>query len=495
MAPDQEEDIKQQLHIVMFPWLAFGHLIPFLEISKCLAQKGHRISFISTPRNLQRLPKIPPNLSHPHLLNFVSLPLPQVDNLPAQAEATIDLPLDQVPYLKKAYDALEGPLSNFLIQTSCTPDWIIYDFAPHWLPSMASKLGVPCVFLSLFNASFNAFIGHPSEAGILGMKPDQFGVPPDWIPFPSNLAFRKHEILKISSNIGENVSGVTDVFRVVNAVQGCDFVAIRSSMEFESEWFNLLEKKLFQKPVLPVGLLPPPPSVLQGHDQEQYIKNEEWVMRISEWLDKQGKGSVVYVALGTEATLSREELAELALGLELSELAFFWVLRRPAGSTTEDPTDLLPVGFQDRTRGRGFMCMGWAPQTKILGHPSVGCFLTHCGWGSTIEGLVSGCPLVLLPLINDQALIARLLVWKKMGLEIERDEEDGSFTRESVAKSLRTVMVDAEGAETYRAKARELREVFGDKVRNDRYLDDFVSYLKERKRVLGSTGRSTGSTI
>ncbi|CAN1180156.1 UDP-glycosyltransferase 91A1 [Linum perenne] len=59
-----DDESKKQLHIAVFPWLAFGHMIPFLELSKRIAQKGHTISFISTPRNINSLPQIPPHLSH-----------------------------------------------------------------------------------------------------------------------------------------------------------------------------------------------------------------------------------------------------------------------------------------------------------------------------------------------------------------------------------------------------------------------------------------------
>ncbi|GMP25806.1 hypothetical protein CsSME_00002494 [Camellia sinensis var. sinensis] len=90
----------QKLHMVMFPWLAFGHMIPFLELSKLIAQKGHTVSFISTPKNVHRLPKLPPNLAP--LINLVKVQLPKVDKLPENAESTIDLPYDKVKYLKKA---------------------------------------------------------------------------------------------------------------------------------------------------------------------------------------------------------------------------------------------------------------------------------------------------------------------------------------------------------------------------------------------------------
>ncbi|XXG74252.1 hypothetical protein AAC387_Pa07g3020 [Persea americana] len=75
---------EEKLHVVMIPWLAFGHMLPFLELAKCPAKSGHRVSFISTPRNIERLPSIPPNLSS-HLLNLVRLTPPPIHGLPEHA--------------------------------------------------------------------------------------------------------------------------------------------------------------------------------------------------------------------------------------------------------------------------------------------------------------------------------------------------------------------------------------------------------------------------
>ncbi|KAJ0660082.1 putative soyasaponin III rhamnosyltransferase [Helianthus annuus] len=58
------EDDHKQLHVAMLPWLAFGHIIPFLELSKFIAQKGHKVSFLSTTRNIQRLPTSLPISRH-----------------------------------------------------------------------------------------------------------------------------------------------------------------------------------------------------------------------------------------------------------------------------------------------------------------------------------------------------------------------------------------------------------------------------------------------
>ncbi|XP_043713196.1 UDP-glycosyltransferase 91C1-like [Telopea speciosissima] len=482
---------QNEIHIVMLPWLAFGHMIPFLELSKLLAQRGHRISFVSTPRNIARLPKPPPNLAP--LISFVKLSLPHVDGLPENAEATSDVSYEKIPYLKKAFDGLEQPLTRIL--EISPPDWIIYDFPPHWLPPIASRLGVPCAFFYTLTAAAIAFFVPPRTQGSTTVdqiehsrtKPKHFTAPPNWVPFPSDVAFRLHEILRMFDRVDANASGVSDLYRLSSTMNGCNIVVVRSCIEFEAEWLNLLQGGFFQKPVIPVGLFPPETKDTGDADDDV---DERWI-GISEWLDKQREGSVVYIALGSEVTPSRDEMNELALGLELSGLPFFWVIRMSPGPTGSDC--VLPSGFEERTGGQGFIYRGWAPQLKVLAHPSVGSFVTHCGWSSIIEGFALGCPLILLPLLNDQPLNARLLQSKKIGLEIPRDERDGSLSRDSVAESLRIVMV--EKAEFFKAQAREMQEIFGNKARQDQYVDDFTQYLEDHGRQCSQSVRIEEKSI
>ncbi|GMY12076.1 UDP-glycosyltransferase 91A1-like [Fagus crenata] len=404
---------ENKLHIAMFPWLAFGHMIPYLELAKLIAQKGHRISFISTPTNIDRLPKLPPNLAS--LIDLVKLPLPHVENLPDNAEATIDVPVDKVPYLKKAYDALQDSMAQFLQDSQ--PDWFLYDFAPYWLPGIARKLGIPNAFFSIFTAACLSFIGTKSLMSER-KNPEDYTVPPKWVPFPTTVAYRLFEVMRIYAGITGDESNYSDYFRFVEVLDGCDVLAVRSCTEFEPEWLRLLED-LHQKPILPVGLLPP----IANDDGD---KTDTWLW-MKEWLDKQPKSSVVYVAFGSEAKPSQEEVTEIALGLEQSELPFFWVLRTLGLSE-------LPEGFEERTKGQ------------------------------------------------DQGINAKVLEEKHIGYLIPRNEHDGSFTSDSVAKSLRVVVVEEEG-KMYRDKAKEMKGLFGDRQSQDRYLDSFLHYLKTHPRL------------
>ena len=146
----------------------------------------------------------------------------------------------------------------------------------------------------------------------------------------------------------------------------------------------------------------------------------------------------MFVGFGSECKLSKEQINEIAYGLELSGLPFLWALRKPDWVLSD--LDALPSGFSERTHRRGVVCFGWAPQLEILEHPSIGGSLFHAGWGSIMETLQFGHCLVVLPLIIDQPLNARLLVEKGLAIEIERSE-DGSFSRDGIAKALRLAMV------------------------------------------------------
>ncbi|KAJ9681367.1 hypothetical protein PVL29_020312 [Vitis rotundifolia] len=463
-----------KMHVVMLPWSAFGHMIPFFHLAIAIAKAGIRVSLVSTPRNIQRLPKPPPNLSS--LIKFVELPFPVMENgsiLPEGAEATVDMPFEKIQYLKAAFDLLQHPFKQYVADSS--PDWIIIDFFPHWVSSIAREHGVPLVYFSVFSASALAFLGPAYSLVGDGLRrlrpsPESMTSPPEWISFLSSVAFKSYEAKAAYSGFfTNNASGTTDAARYVEVINSCQAVAVRSCVEYEGEYLNLL-RNLMGKPVIPVGLLPPE----KPEGREIQITDGSWGENFK-WLNEQKPKSVVFVGFGSECKLTKDQVHEIAYGLELSELPFLWALRKPDWAIED--ADALPSGFSDGTPGRGMVCMGWAPQMEILAHPSIGGSLFHSGWGSVIETLQFGHCLVVLPIIIDQGLNARLLVEKGLAVEVER-REDGSFSREDIAKSLRLAMVSEEG-EKLRIHAREATAIFGNpKLHQDHYIGGLVEYLK-----------------
>ena len=106
----------------------------------------------------------------------------------------------------------------------------------------------------------------------------------------------------------------------------------------------------------------------------------------------------MFVCLDSEHFMSEEQIVEMAHGLELSEVSFIWFFRvqRGEGESADSWARLLPSGFLERIEGRGMVVEGWAPQKAILAHPSIGGFLTHCGWSSVSEGMSFGVPMIAL---------------------------------------------------------------------------------------------------
>ncbi|KAK6923264.1 UDP-glucuronosyl/UDP-glucosyltransferase [Dillenia turbinata] len=458
---------SEPLHIAMLPWAAFGHMIPYLELANLIAQKGHKISFLSTNLNIKRLPKPPASLH----IEFISLSLPQVEGLPENAEATTDIPMNKVDYLKMAYDGLKEPVAHFL-ETS-KPDLILHDYFSYWVSPIASKLGTKVAFFSVYTPEAITYFSPPRDGTDDRTLLEHFLVPPKWVPFPTNVSFRPCELKRMSECVPGEVGGVSETFRIAQSIRRCDALAIRGCRLFQPEWLKLLED-MHKKPVIPVGQIPPTlTSLLTDAEKESEVREME------NWLEKHNKGSVVYVAFGSEAKLTQLEINEIAHGLEKSGLPFFWVLRKRRGPHDDEVLE-LPEGFEERVRGRGVVYTTWVPQLRILSHDSVGGYLIHSGWSSVVEAMSLAKPMILLTFCYDQGLCARVLEEKKMGYPIPRNEFDGTFTSDSVAESLRLVVVE-EGGKIYRDKAREMKEFFGNLKLQDQYVDDLIGFFKTRR--------------
>ncbi|WCJ25599.1 UDP-Glycosyltransferase superfamily protein [Euphorbia peplus] len=134
------------------------------------------------------------------------------------------------------------------------------------------------------------------------------------------------------------------------------------------------------------------------------------------WLDQQPPNSVIYVAFGSFTIFNQTQFEQLALALQLTNKPFLWVVR-PENEVSQ--TQEYPDGFE----GKNGRIVGWVPQHKVLSHPSIACFVSHCGWNSTIEGISNGVPFLCWPYFGDQFLNKGYIcdIWK-VGLGLEKDE-------------------------------------------------------------------------
>ncbi|KAL4200685.1 hypothetical protein AMTRI_Chr02g212430 [Amborella trichopoda] len=256
-------------------------------------------------------------------------------------------------------------------------------------------------------------------------------------------------------------------------------VIIRSCYELEKKYIDYIQENYQSyfkecrgggdgdKKFLPIGFLPPR---LGG--EAQWSNDSGSCQKCMDWLDKQPIRSVTYVAFGTECRLNQAQTNAVAIGLEESGFRFLWVRRAPIDGVPEK----LPDDFLERVQGRGLIVEEWVPQPNILSHPSIGVFFSHSGTSSVIEGLTTGKRLVLLPMIIDQGLIARLVAdeWRA-ALEIERANlEVGSFTAESVCRAIQRAVSEEDDAKTW-SNAKDLQaRVFGNTELEKHYLSKFI---------------------
>ncbi|THG00299.1 hypothetical protein TEA_014668 [Camellia sinensis var. sinensis] len=180
------------------------------------------------------------------------------------------------------------------------------------------------------------------------------------------------------------------------------------------------------------------------------------------WLDEQEPGSVVYACLGSLSRLTAPQLIKLGLGLEASKRPFIWVIR-DTSRASEMGRWVEEDGFEERTKGRGLVIRGWAPQVLVLSHRAVGAFLTHCGWNSTLEGACAGVPMITWPMLAEQFFNEKLVVQvletgvsvgAQGGGNIFGDDECGELVeREAVREAVERVMGEGIEGEERRRRA------------------------------------------
>ncbi|KAK9082783.1 hypothetical protein Scep_029254 [Stephania cephalantha] len=207
------------------------------------------------------------------------------------------------------------------------------------------------------------------------------------------------------------------------------------------------------------------------------------------WLDQKPPGSVIYTSFGSMANLSIEQTEELSYALKQicnpknnnnnnnNKYYFLWVVR------TQSEQNKLPKDFQREMSQNGNLFIKWSPQLKVLAHEALGCFLTHCGWNSTLEALCIGVPMVGVPQWTDQPMDAKLVedYWR-VGLRARVDHHDEMriSRREEIERCVREVVEGERGREMkrealkWRSLAKEAVSVGGS---TDRNIDEFIDKL------------------
>ncbi|KAM0922222.1 hypothetical protein ACQ4PT_006319 [Festuca glaucescens] len=458
---------RRRMSVVMFPWLAHGHINPYLELARRLtavvtSDVDVVVHLVSTPANLAPLAR-----HQTDRINLVELHLPSLPDLPPALHTTKRLPARLMPVLKRACD-LAAPRFGALLD-DLRPDILLYDFIQPWAPLEAAARGVPAVHFSTCSAAATAFFAHCLENERV----------PRAFPFEAISLGGPDEDAKYTALLAIRCDGGTALVPERDRLplsldRSSGFVAVKTCADIERKYMDYLSQ-LVGKEIVPTG-----PLLADGGGSEDEHVGADGVMR---WLDGEQPASVVLVSFGSEYFMSESQMAQMARGLELSGVPFLWVVRFPdAEDDVRGAARSMPAGFAP---ARGMVAEGWVPQRRVLSHPSCGAFLTHCGWSSVLESMAAGVPMVALPLHIDQPLNANLAA--EVGAAAARVQQEwfGEFTAEEVARAVRPTVNGKEG-EAARRHARELREVV---ARNDGD-DAQIAALLQRMARLCSKGQA-----
>ncbi|XP_020226751.1 UDP-glycosyltransferase 75C1 [Cajanus cajan] len=196
-----------------------------------------------------------------------------------------------------------------------------------------------------------------------------------------------------------------------------------------------------------------------------------------EWLDSKQENSVVYVSFGSYWELSKRQMEEIAVALLGCGHPFLWVIRKKVVDGKEEEVE-LSCGEELEVRGK---IVTWCSQVEVLSHVSVGCFVTHCGWNSTMEGLVSGVPMVAFPQWSDQMTNAKMIedVWK-VGVRVDHqvNEDDGFVEGKEIKRCLDVVMGSGDKGNEFRNNAKKWKALARDAAKeggsSERNLKTFL---------------------
>ncbi|KAK9698002.1 hypothetical protein RND81_08G076100 [Saponaria officinalis] len=449
------------LHIAMCPWFAFGHITSFLHLANKLAERNHKISFFVPIKSKSQLLT---HNHHPHLIKFIPITLPAVDGLPEGAETTADVPASARPLIMAAMDLTQDTIDDHL--SSLKPDFIFFDFT-EWVPRLARKHQVKSVFYSTVYVVTIAYLTPQARnLPINCLSEEEMVNPPPSFPVPS-VKLKPHEARSLSNASEAKFGGGLSLFeRLAVAFQECDAICVKSCRELEGPYCDYFQKH-YSKPLLLAGpVIPELPAIKLDKS-------------IDSWLNGFDKDSAIYCALGSECILRKDQFQELVLGLELTGIPFLAALKLPTDCETLELA--LPEGFTERIEGKGIVYVGWVQQQLILQHSSVGCFLTHCGAGSLSEAMVSDCQLVMLPQAVDQSINARMMSRDlRIGVEVEKGDQDGFFTREAVCEAVMTVMNrENEVARVVQANHDKYRDFLLTEGLEESYINGFIQSLEK----------------
>ncbi|CAN4092587.1 unnamed protein product [Withania somnifera] len=453
-----------QPHFVLFPFMAQGHTIPMIDIARLLAQRGVKITILTTQLNANRFKKVVDRAIEAGLMiQVVHLYFPSLEvGLPEGCENFDMLP--SMDFGLKFFDAtkrLQPQVEEILQDLKPSPSCLISDMCFPWTTDTAKKFNIPrivfhgmCCFSLLCLHNLRDW----KELEKIESDTESFQVPGLF----DKIELNKTQLGNVVKPRDSDWKEFAD--QTKKAEDEAYGIVVNSFEELEQKYvkgfMNAKGKKVWT--IGPVSHCNK--EKLDKAERGNKAAIDE--LKCLKWLDSCEQNSVLFVCLGSLSRLSTSQLIELGLGLESSKRPFIWVVRH---MSDEFKKWMVVENFEERVQKQGLLILGWAPQVLILSHPSIGAFLTHCGWNSSLEGISAGVPLITWPFFAEQFCNEKLIVnvlktGVRVGVEKQvmfgEEEKFGTqVSKDDIKMVIEEVMGEEIESEMRRKRAKELSEM------------------------------------
>ncbi|KAL9391305.1 hypothetical protein Peur_015225 [Populus x canadensis] len=443
-------------HAVVIPIPFQSHIKAMLKLAKLLHHKGFYITFVNTEfnHNLFLRSRGPRSLDGLPDFRFETIP----DGLPpSDAEAMTQDEASLFNSITKNFLAFFQHLlaklrKNSLSSNSPSVTCIVSDgFMSSFTIKAAEEIGVPVVMSFTMSAcGVMAFkqLNTLRVKGLTPLKADEsyLHTTIDWIPGMKDTCLKDFPFAR-------NTNPDNYAFRfLMDSVEG----AVRASAIIVHT-FDALEPDVLDglSSIFPHVYAIGPYQLLLNQIPEDGLKSIGYSLRKEEgdclqWLDTKEPKSVVYVNFGSLIVIKAEQLVEFAMGLANSKHPFLWIIR---SDLVIGDAAILASEFAEKNQEQCYIA-SWCQQEEVLNHPSVGVFLTHSGWNSTIESLAAGVPMICWPFFADQPMNCRYTC-KEWGIGMKIDD---IVKREEVEKLVGELMEGEKGVKM-REKATDWKKL------------------------------------
>ncbi|ERM99950.1 UDP-glycosyltransferase 83A1 [Amborella trichopoda] len=456
-------------HALMLPYPAQGHIIPMMELSRRMEEHGFIVTFVNTDFTQKRVLDASMKAhteSHPNkgtgCIRLVSIPdglEPDADRnkLGALCEAMLSSMPNALETLIKDINGLEGD------SVTC----IVADVSMGWALDVAKKLGIPrAAFWPAAAGCLTVFLKLQEliQKGVITKEGELLDT--HMIQFSPKMPLMnpRHFAWLCVGDTAENKVIYRSADVCIKGLEGVEWLICNSFYEIESTTYDTFPN------IRPIGPL------FIGNQPTQAKPTSFWTEDNTclEWLDQQPSNSVIYISFGSFTIFDEHQFLELTLALENLGRPFLWVARP---DLVDKSGAGYPEGFLGRVAAYGKV-VGWCPQKKVLAHPSIACFVTHCGWNSTLEGLSNGVPFICWPYFADQFLNQTYIVdiWK-VGVGLKANE-DGVFSKEEIKSKVEDLM----GDEGMRERVLKLKEEAISSVTEGSSMENLHGFMEAMKR-------------